>query len=297
MTVATAEVAPTRAGSGPVTTVLHVGGLHYASQQVVVEGVLGRRPGVLDVKANAVAQTATVTFDPELTSVAGLRHWVLECGYHCAGQSVPGHVCDPLAEGGREAPHDFAAPERADDADGHGQGGHAGMSMQSMARDMRNRFFVALFFAIPTVLWSMVGTQILGTELPTPFDLARDVWLLLLSLPIVLYASSIFFTGAVAALRARTLDMMVLVAVAIGTAWLYSVAATFFIDGRGLLRGAGDAGDVRAAGSLVRDACARRRERRDPRRCWTWRRRRRWCCATASRSRSPPPRSSSATCC
>ena len=229
--MATAEVAPTRAGSGPVTTVLHVGGLHYASQQVVVEGVLGRRPGVLDVKANAVAQTATVTFDPELTSVAGLRHWVLECGYHCAGQSVPGHVCDPLAEGGREAPHDFAAPERADDADGHGQGGHAGMSMQSMARDMRNRFFVALFFTIPTVLWSMVGTQILGTELPTPFDLARDVWLLVLSLPIVLYASSIFFTGAVAALRARTLDMMVLVAVAIGTAWLYSIAATFFITG------------------------------------------------------------------
>jgi P-type Cu2+ transporter len=47
----------------------------------------------------------------------------------------------------------------------------------------------------------------------------------------VLYASSIFFTGAVIALRARTLDMMVLVAVAIGVGWLYSVAATFFIEG------------------------------------------------------------------
>jgi Cu2+-exporting ATPase len=54
---------------------------------------------------------------------------------------------------------------------------------------------------------------------------------LLLSLPIVLYASSIFFTGALAALRARTLDMMVLVAVAIGVGWTYSVAATFFITG------------------------------------------------------------------
>ena len=47
----------------------------------------------------------------------------------------------------------------------------------------------------------------------------------------VLYASSIFFSGALAALRARTLDMMVLVAVAIGTAWVYSVAATSFIEG------------------------------------------------------------------
>jgi Cu2+-exporting ATPase len=48
---------------------------------------------------------------------------------------------------------------------------------------------------------------------------------------VVGYASSIFFTGALAALRARTLDMMVLVAVAIGTGWVYSVAATFFIEG------------------------------------------------------------------
>jgi Cu2+-exporting ATPase len=77
----------------------------------------------------------------------------------------------------------------------------------------------------------MVGTKLLGSELATPFGIDRDVWLLLLSLPIVGYASSIFFTGALAALRARTLDMMVLVAVAIGTGWLYSVAATFFIEG------------------------------------------------------------------
>ena len=67
----------------------------------------------------------------------------------------------------------------------------------------------------------MVGTELLGRELTPPLGMNRDVWLLVLSLPIVLYASSIFFTGALAALRARTLDMMVLVAVVIGTAWVY----------------------------------------------------------------------------
>ena len=90
--------------------------------------------------------------------------------------------------------------------------------MEAMERDMRNRFLVSLVFTIPIVLWSMVGTKLLGTELATPFGLDRDVWQLLLSLPVVLYASSIFFTGAVAALRNRTLDMMVLVAVAVGIA-------------------------------------------------------------------------------
>src|SRR4051794_36245748 len=212
------------------TVVLHVGGLHYASEKNVVEQVLAHRPGVLAVEANPVAQTATVTFDPAETSVEDLRGWVEQCGYHCAGQSTPGHICDPLVDPDH-GPHDHAAVERADDAHGHGHGGHAGMSMAAMERDMRNRFLVALVFTVPTVLWSMVGTKLLGTELATPFGIDRDVWLFLLSLPIVLYASSIFFTGAVAALRARTLDMMVLVAVAIGTGWLYSLASTFFIEG------------------------------------------------------------------
>src|SRR5919109_853278 len=212
------------------TIVLHVGGLHYASEKAVVEQVLGRRPGVHTVEANPVAQTATVTFDPAQTSVDELRRWVEQCGYHCAGQSTPGHVCDPLVAPDH-GPHDHAAVERADEAHGHGHGGHAGMSMEAMERDMRNRFLVALVFTVPTVLWSMVGTRLLGTELATPFGIDRDVWLLLLSLPIVLYASSIFFSGAWAALRNRTLDMMVLVAVAIGVGWLYSVAATFFIEG------------------------------------------------------------------
>jgi Cu2+-exporting ATPase len=225
--------------SAPVreTVVLHVGGLHYATQKAVVERVLGEQSGVVAVEANPVAQTATVTFDPERTSVEALRQWVQDCGYHCAGQSVPGHVCDPLAE--RGAPRDHAAVERAEHAHGHGHGGHAGMSMDSMVRDMRNRFVVALVFTVPIVLWSMVGTNLLGTELATPFGIEHDIWQFLLSLPIVFYSSTIFFTGAVSALRNRTLDMMVLVAVAIGTAWVYSVAATFIIEGEVFYESAG----------------------------------------------------------
>jgi Cu2+-exporting ATPase len=210
------------------TAVLHVGGLHYASEKTVVERVLSSRAGVVEVEANPVAQTATVTFDPSETSVAALRRWVEECGYHCAGQSVPGHVCDPLVA---PRPYDDEAIDRAEHAHGHGAGGHAGMSMQNMVRDMRNRFLVALAFTIPIVIWSPVGETVFGSTPTVPFGLDMELWQLLLSLPVVLYASSIFFTGALTALRARTLDMMVLVAVAIGVGWLYSVAATFFIEG------------------------------------------------------------------
>src|SRR3546814_2378799 len=50
--------------------------------------------------------------------------------------------------------------------------------------------------------------------------------MLLWSLPVIFYSACIFFDGAVRALRARTLDMMVLVAVAVGAGWLYSLGVT-----------------------------------------------------------------------
>ncbi|MEI5011855.1 heavy-metal-associated domain-containing protein [Streptomyces sp. PmtA] len=61
------------------TAVLDVRGLYWASQQSTVESVLGRRPGVVDVAVNPVAQAATVVFDPRQTSLAELRRWSPTC--------------------------------------------------------------------------------------------------------------------------------------------------------------------------------------------------------------------------
>ena len=279
------------------TVVLEVSGVQWASSKNVAEAVLSRRPGVFAVEANPVAQTATVSYDPFRTSVAELAGWVRDCGYHCAGQSVPEHVCDPLAEPTATDKHDqsqitppanddhgsghdhmitgaadahmtaAAAPEadhadhapptsqadhaghalvapQADhaparpqpdhaapspvtphDAMGHG-GHHAGTSMDDMVRDMRNRFIVAALLSIPILLWSPIGREVIGFNVPAPFGLRDDVFSLILSLPVIFYSAWIFFDGAWRALRARTLDMMVLVAVAIGAGWLYSVYVT-----------------------------------------------------------------------
>ena len=220
-----------RSTTRTATTTLHVGGLYYASEKAVVEQVLGRRPGVLAVDANPVAQTATVTLDPLRTSVEQLQRWIEECGFHCAGRSVPGHVCDPLGPEPLAPAQDHAAVGRADGAHGHGHGGHAGMSMAAMVRDMRNRFLVAVALAIPIAIWSPLGEGLFGSIPDTPFGMRPEVWQFLLSLPVVFYSSWIFFRGAYYALKAKTLDMMVLVAVAVGTGWIYSVAATFWIEG------------------------------------------------------------------
>jgi len=217
------------------TTVLEVGGLHWATSEPVIEKTLLRRPGVLAVEASAVSQTATVTYDPDKTSVAQLVGWVNDCGYHCAGQSVPDHVCDPMAEAAPTEAH--AAPEAhaahaggaETDLSAHaamGHGGHGG-SMADMTRDMRNRFVVAAVLSVVILLWSPIGREVLGFTVPAPFGLRDDVFSLILSLPVVFYSAWIFFDGAYRALRARTLDMMVLVAVGVGAGWLYSLVVTF----------------------------------------------------------------------
>jgi P-type Cu2+ transporter len=203
------------------TVVLHVGGLHWATSAAAVEATLLRRPGVVSVAVNAANQTATMTYDAAETSVAQLSDWVRHCGLHCAGQSVPNHVCDPMAEPAEHGGHGAATPQEM-----MGHGGHAGMSMDQMVRDMRNRFLVALVLSIPIMLWSPMGRDMFGFTVPAPFGLRDDVFTFLLSLPVVFYSAWIFFDGAWRALRARTLDMMVLVAVAVGAGWLYSVGVT-----------------------------------------------------------------------
>ena len=116
--------------------------------------------------------------------------------------------------------------------DAMGRGGDAAMSMDAMVLDMRNRFLVAAVLSVPILLWSSIGRQVLHFGVPAPFGLRDDVFQLILSLPVIGYSAWIFFDGAVRALRARTLDMMVLVGVAIGAGWIYSVIIT--------IRGGGD---------------------------------------------------------
>lgn len=67
-----------------ITAVLDVRPMLRASENAIVERVLGRQAGVERVEANPVAQTATVTYDPARTSLEQLRHTVEACGYNCA---------------------------------------------------------------------------------------------------------------------------------------------------------------------------------------------------------------------
>jgi P-type Cu2+ transporter len=105
--------------------------------------------------------------------------------------------------------HDMSAPDMAGD----------------MARDMRNRFFVALAFTIPVILLSDIGYDAFGIHVVTSLD-ARNWLMAALSTPVVWWAGWIFIGGAATSLRHRALNMSVLVATGVLAAWLASVLLT-----------------------------------------------------------------------
>src|SRR3989344_1339746 len=105
---------------------------------------------------------------------------------------------------------------------------HTGLAGREMARlmeiDIRSKFFFALFLTIPIILYSPLGTEFLKINLPSPLPIQ---WLLfILTTPVFLYSGWIFLYSTYFALKNKTLNMAVLIAVGITAAYGFSVLLT-----------------------------------------------------------------------
>ena len=251
------------------TNVVDVSGMLSPLSARGVEKQLGRLRGVKKVEVNYVAGSATVTYDEAQTDLKTIKAKIEECGYHCGGEMVPRHVCapeDPPAEAagllvhtghvsgvkpaepaahdrhathGERAVHvepavETRAAPHADhvgqkDEMAHEMGHGAGMDMQAMVRDMRNRFWICLIFTVPIFVYSPMGGFF--TPPAPPFGLSLDLWLFFLASIAVLYPSWPFFVAAGRALKNGVLNMAVLIVLSVGTGYVFSVGATFFFEG------------------------------------------------------------------
>ncbi|MBI4068036.1 HAD-IC family P-type ATPase, partial [Candidatus Kaiserbacteria bacterium] len=95
---------------------------------------------------------------------------------------------------------------------------------KQMEQDMRRRFWISFVLSIPIFLYSPVGVNLLQLNLPAPIPVS---WILLiLTTPIVFWTGSIFITGTYYSLKARVLNMSVLIATGVLAAYLFSVLLT-----------------------------------------------------------------------
>jgi Cu2+-exporting ATPase len=108
--------------------------------------------------------------------------------------------------------------------------GHGGdMDLPAMARDMRNRFWSCLVFAVPIFIYSPMGGMF--TPPAPPFGLPLSQWLFGWASAAIVYPSWPFFDSAWRGLKKGTLGMAALIVLSAGTGYLFSVGATFFFEG------------------------------------------------------------------
>ena len=249
------------------TTVLEVGGMLSVLDHRGVEKQLKREPGVYVASVNTATNTAVVEYDQDVTDIDALRVKIIECGFHCSGEVLPKHVCDTAASSvprhlehsahaehvtnhaahaGIAAPaskpsheHAIRTPKETPSTGpaaipmshdmAHEMGHGAGMDMQGMVRDMRNRFWISLVFSVPIFLYSPMGMSFIS--LKPPFGMELNLFLFFLASAAIIYPAWPFVVGAVRALRNGVLNMAVLVLLSVGTGYLFSVGATFFFKG------------------------------------------------------------------
>lgn len=105
---------------------------------------------------------------------------------------------------------------------------HSGLAGRAMAKmmelDIRLKFFFSLILSVPIIAYSPVGETLLGLKLPAPIPAP---WILfILTTPVFFYAGWIFLYSSYHALKQKTLNMAVLIAVGITAAYGFSVLLT-----------------------------------------------------------------------
>ena len=245
------------------TSTLDVGNLFSVLGAHGIEKQLQRVPGVGRVTVNAVSGATTVAYDPQKTSLAKIKAAIKECGFHCSGEALPKHICVGHLAGSKPVPRaadalskpssakahaghaamDMSAekpgaakPDHRDrggqknDAMAQEMGHGAGHDMQSMVRDMRNRFWIALAFSLPIFALSPMGMDFI--KITPPFGLRLDLVLFVLASAAILYPVWPFVVAAYRAVRSGVAIMAVLVVLSVGTGYIFSVGSTFIWGGQ-----------------------------------------------------------------
>src|SRR5919202_351969 len=220
-------------------------GVHCLGCAGAVERALREQPHITDVHLDWKNDVVHVGYDPARITPEDIEQVITQTGCDCKPTEVEEHHHEAMAPPERRMEHlghgvdtqpismgtkhdrmQYEMPATHADHGDHKDHDRSDPNMAAtMERDMRNKFFVALLFTIPTVLYSPLDMNLLGVRLPT-FGLGENVIMLLLSTPIVFYCGWIFISGAYHSLRRRTLNMSVLIATGVLAAYLFSVLIT-----------------------------------------------------------------------
>ncbi len=175
-----------------------------------VEGMVNNIPHVLESTFDPVNHLLRVKVHRGMVSANEIIKELKRCAVRCL-ERLPAHEMSHME-------HEAMKMKKPMAHDHHAM----------MEKELKRHFIVAAIFTIPVLVLSPSIQQWLGYSLPT--FAGWDILLLLAASVVILYGGLVFYRGSVAAFRLRTLDMNVLVSIALLAGYLYSVGTTFFFE-------------------------------------------------------------------
>lgn len=185
------------------TVTLSLEGMSCASCAANIERILNKTSGVISASVNFPLEKAVVEFDSAQISVREIVATVQRIGY---GASV------------RTETVEYEDREQ--------------MSREAEIRRQRNNLIIAAVLGIPVAIGNM-GMLFPFLSAVTPHFLTDPVVLFILSTLILIFPGRQFFVGTFKGFRHGVTDMDLLIAGGTGSAYIISVAATFFDLGPG----------------------------------------------------------------
>src|SRR6516165_2430323 len=186
---------------GTATLRIPIKGMHCSSCVVRLELALQMTPGVVSARADLVLSAIDIEYQPESISFEQIRKAIESAGYR---------VAEPKVEPGSET---LDPAEAANEQE---------------YRTLMRKFWFAAAVSIPVMALSYPNLiPGLRDWMPMGSDTRRIVWSLLgvLSLPVLVWAGSQFFTGMWDALKHRAANMHTLIAIGISSAFAYSIVS------------------------------------------------------------------------
>ncbi|MEW6721766.1 MAG: heavy metal translocating P-type ATPase [Candidatus Micrarchaeota archaeon] len=186
--------------------------------------------GVRDASFDPVNQVLSVEYAESQTDAHKIHKFIEGCGFACSKQKAPHEMSHEMHMAGG-APHEMKH-------EAHGAPARGGTAPEMhdhhamMETEFKRHFIIGAVFTVPLLILSPTiqgwTKDFLGISLPT-FAGVNYVLFLLASV-VALYGALPFYRGAMSSLRTGMLDMMVLVSIAVGSGYLFSVGATFLFE-------------------------------------------------------------------
>jgi Cu+-exporting ATPase len=186
---------------GAATMRIPIKNMHCSSCAIRIELAVQTTPGVISAWVSLALNAIDVEYQPEQVDFDGIRRAIESAGYRVAEPKI-------------ETVSEELDPAEAANAEEY--------------RTLMRKFWFAAAISVPVMALSYPDLiPGLRDWMPMGSDTRRIVWALLgaLSLPVLVWAGSQFFTGMWNALKHRAANMHTLIAIGISAAFLYSIVA------------------------------------------------------------------------